>query len=73
MQIRKAEMTFKSWNTEMFTFMNDVIRNIAVTPQTTISAICPECGEEVVVKLRFPDGVGALFNVVNRRTKFGSK
>lgn len=73
MQIRKAEMTFKSWDTEMFSFMNDVIKNIAVTPQTNISAICPSCGEEVVAKLRFPDGVGALFNVVNRRSKFGSK
>lgn len=73
MQIRKAEMVFKSWNTEMFTFMNDVLKNIAVTPKTTISAVCPECGEEVAVKLRFPDGVGSLFNVVNRRSKFGSK
>ena len=73
MQIRKAEMTFKSWDKEMFSFMNDVIKNIAVTPQTNISAICESCGEEAVVRLRFPDGVGALFNVVNRRSKFGSK
>ena len=54
-------------------FMNDVIKNIAVTPQTNISAICESCGEEAVVRLRFPDGVGALFNVVNRRKKFGTK
>jgi hypothetical protein len=73
MQIRKAEMTFKSWDTEMFSFMNDVLKNISVTPSTNISAICPACGEEVVTKLRFPDGVGALFNVVNKRKKFGTK
>lgn len=72
-QIRKAEMTFKSWDTEMFSFMNDVLKNISVTPSTNISAICPSCGEEVVTRLRFPDGVGALFNVVNRRKKFGTK
>jgi len=73
MQIRKAEMTFKSWDTEMFSFMNDVIKNISVIPSTSISAICPSCGEEVVTRLRFPNGVGALFNVVNRRKKFGTK
>lgn len=73
MQIRKAEMLFKSWDKEMFSFMNDVLKNISVTPSTNISAVCPDCGEEVVVRLRFPDGVGALFNVVNRRSKFGSK
>lgn len=73
MQIRKAEMTFKSWDTEMFSFMNDVLKNISVNPSTNISAICPACGEEAVTRLRFPDGVGALFNVVNRRKKFGTK
>lgn len=73
MQIRKAELTFKSWDAEMFSFMNDVLKNISVTPSTNISAICPACGEEVVTKLRFPDGVGALFNVVNKRKKFGTK
>ena len=72
-QIRKAEMTFKSWNTDMFSFMDDVLKNISVTPSTNISAVCPSCGEEVTARLRFPDGVGALFNVVNRRKKFGTK
>ena len=72
-QIRKAEMTFKSWNTDMFSFMDDVLKNISVTPSTNISAVCSSCGEEVTARLRFPDGVGALFNVVNRRKKFGTK
>ena len=72
-QIRKAELVFKSWNSEMFSFMDDVIKNISVTPSTNISAVCPACGEEVTTRLRFPDGVGALFNVVNRRKKFGTK
>jgi hypothetical protein len=44
-----------------------------VTPQTNISAICPACGEEVVARLRFQDGVRSLFNMVNRRPKFGTK
>lgn len=72
-QIRKAEMTFKSWDAEMFSFMDDVLKNIAVTPSTSILAVCPACGEEVTTRLRFPDGVGALFNVVNRHKKFGTK
>ena len=73
MQIRKAEMTFRGWDKEMFSFMNDVLKNISVTPSTNISAICPACGEEVTTKLRFPDGIGALFNVVNKHKKFGTK
>lgn len=73
MQIRKAELAFRSWDSEMFSFMNDVLKNISVTPSTNISAICPSCGEEVTTRLRFPNGVGALFNVVNRRSKFGTK
>lgn len=73
MQIRKAEIAFKSWDAEMFSFMNDVLKNIAVTPGTHIKALCSSCGEEATTRLRFPDGVGALFNVVNRSTKFGTK
>lgn len=73
MQIRKAEMAFKSWDAEMFSFMNDVLKNIAITPGTDIKAHCSACGEEATTRLRFPDGVGALFNVVNRSTKFGTK
>lgn len=72
-QIRKSEMIFKSWNTEMFSFMDEVLKNIIVTPSTNISTICPECGEEATARLRFPDGIGSLFTVVNRRKKFGSK
>lgn len=72
-QIRKVEMVFKSWDSEMFSFMDDVLKNISVTPSTNILSVCQTCGEEVTARLRFPDGVGALFNVVNRRKKFGTK
>lgn len=72
-QIRKAESVFRSWDTEKFTFINDVIRNISVVPKIDISAICEKCGEEVTTRLRFPDGVSALFNVVNKHKKFGTK
>lgn len=72
-QIRKAEMVFKSWDTEMFSFMDDVIRNIIVMPSMNISAVCPSCGEVATSKIRFPNGIGSLFNVVNKHSKFGTK
>lgn len=72
-QIRKAEMLFKSWDTEMFSFMDDVLRNIIVTPSTDISAVCPSCGEVATSRIRFPNGLSSLFNVVNKHSKFGTK
>lgn len=72
-QIKKAEMLFKSWDTDMFTFMDEVLKNISVTPSTNISAICDACGEEATARIRFPNGISSLFNVVNRHTKFGTK
>lgn len=72
-QIRKAELEFRGWDTEKFQFMNEVLTNIMVTPSTNISTVCESCGEEVVARLRFQDGVRSLFNMVNRRPKFGTK
>ncbi len=72
-QIKELEMRFKSLDTEMFTFMNDVITNIMVSPSTKLTNTCPTCGEEVTTSIRFPNGVSELFNVQRRGKKFGKK
>lgn len=72
-QIREYEMKFKSWDTEMFSLMDDVIRNIVVTPATNMITTCPTCGEEVTTQIRFQDGVRSLFSMANKHKKFGKK
>ena len=72
-QIKELEMKFKSFDTEMFTFMNDVITNIMVTPSTKLTTKCPTCGEEVTTNIRFPNGVSELLNVKRTGKKFGKK
>lgn len=72
-QINKAHMEFKSWDVEMFSFMNDVINNIVVTPGTRMISTCPSCGEEATAAIRFPNGVSSLFNMASRHKKFGKK
>lgn len=72
-QIKQYKTTFESWDVEQFSFWNDVIANITVTPATTIKATCPSCGEEVTSQIRFPNGVSGLFAVQSRHKKFGSK
>jgi len=72
-QIREYEMVYKSWDTEMFSFMDDVVRNIIVTPSQKLTAVCPVCGEEMTSDIRFPNNIRSLFNVQNRFKKFGKK
>ena len=72
-QIREYEMKYKSWDTEMFSLMDEVVRNISVTPGTKLKTTCPVCGEEVTADIRFPNGVRALFSMANKHKKFGSK
>lgn len=72
-QIRKFETQFKSWDVDMFTFMDSVIRNVTVTPSDRILAVCPSCGEEVTAVIRFPDGISSLFAMGNRHRQFGKK
>ena len=72
-QIRKAEIDFKSWNIEQFSFMDEVLKNIMVTPDTNLVAVCHSCGEEVTAPMQFPDGISSLFNINDRRKKFGKK
>lgn len=72
-QIKQAEMTFKSWDAEMFSFMDDVLKNIQVTPNTYIKTTCPACGEEVTIPIEFQNGIRDLFTVGGRHKKFGKK
>lgn len=72
-QIRKAEIDFKSWNIEQFSFMDEVLKNIMVTPDTNLATVCHSCGEEVTAPMQFPDGISSLFDINDRRKKFGKK
>lgn len=71
--ITEAQMTFKSWDVDMFDFMDDVVRNITINPSENLKQVCPHCGEEVVSNVRFPNGVKALFKTEAKHTKFGSR
>lgn len=72
-QIKDIEFKFKSWDMDLFTFMNDVLKNIQVIPKDKLITTCPTCGEEVTAQIRFPNNVSDLFNVSNKHRKFGSK
>jgi len=72
-QIREYESKFKEWDTEMFSFMNEVIDNITVVPSTKLIETCPVCGEEVTASISFQDGIRSLFNMASGRKKFGKK
>ena len=72
-QIKDLEFKFKSWDMDLFTFMDEVLRNIIVQPKDKLVAKCPVCGEEVTAQIRFPNNVSDLFNISNKHRKFGSK
>lgn len=72
-QIKELELKFKSFDTEMFSLMNDIINNIMVAPSTKLITTCPTCGEEVTANIRFPNGVRELFDVKRTGKKFGKK
>lgn len=72
-QVQKLYKEYKSWSLDMFTFMNDVLNNIVVTPSNKLRTVCPYCGKEVVSNLRFPDGIKVLFNTATKARKFGSR
>lgn len=72
-QIREIEMKYKSWDTNMFSFMDDVLRNIIVTPSNKLIIECPVCGQEVTSPIRFPNSVRDLFKIQGQYRKFGQK
>lgn len=71
--IQEAQMKYKSWDVEMFEFMDDVVRNITINPSEKLKQVCPHCGEEVVSNVRFPNGVKTLFRQPSKHSKFGSR
>ena len=69
----KIYKDYKSWSIDMFTFMDDVVRNITINPSEKLKVVCPHCGKEVVSNVRFPNGIKAIFNVATKAKKFGSR
>ena len=53
--------------------MDEVFKNIIVTPGTNLVTVCKSCGEEVTAPMQFPDGISSLFDINDRRKKFGKK
>ena len=72
-QISLVQRQYKNWSLDMFLFMQDVVKNIAVTPLQTLKATCPACGEEVTTQVQFPGGIKSLFIAESRYKKFGTK
>ncbi len=72
-QISLVQRQYKMWSLDMFLFMQDVIKNIAVTPLQTMKTKCPACGEEVTTNVQFPGGIKSLFIAESRYKKFGTK
>lgn len=71
--ITECYQVYKSWDIDMFEFMDEVVRNITINPSEKLRQVCPHCGEEVVSNVRFPNGVRALFKTEAKHTKFGSR
>ena len=72
-QVQKIYKEYKAWSIDMFSFMDDVVKNITINPSEKLKVICPHCGKEVVSNVRFPNGVKAIFNVTTKAKKFGSR
>lgn len=72
-QIRQYEIQFKGWDQDEFLFMDDIRKNIIVTPKSTLVTVCPNCGEEVTSPIQFSDGISNLFAVRSKYKKFGTK
>ena len=72
-QMKQLKMAFDSLSIDQFEFMDEVLKNIIVTPKTKLIAKCQSCGEEVTSDIRFPNGVSGLFHIQSKRRKFGKK
>ena len=72
-QLKEIEIKYKSWDTDMFSFMDEVLRNIIVMPSNKLVMNCPVCGEEVTSQIRFPNSIRDLFNVQSEHRRFGKK
>lgn len=72
-QIREIDLKYRSWGENMFSFMDEVLRNIIVTPSNKLIINCPLCGEEVTSNIRFPNKIRDLFDISGQHRKFGKK
>lgn len=72
-KIKECQYIFKHWDVDMFMFMDDIRRNIAIIPSEKLIQKCPSCGEEVKSTVRFPNGIKYLFAIQSKYKKFGSK
>lgn len=72
-QMKQLKTAFDSLSIDQFEFMDEVLKNIIVTPKTKLLTKCPSCGEEVTSDIRFPNGVSGLFHIQGKRRKFGKK
>lgn len=72
-EIKAAKKRFSEWDEEMFSFMEEVRRNITINPSEKLKQVCPNCGEEVIASVRFPNGIKSIFAVPSKHRKFGSK
>lgn len=72
-EISKIQKTYKRWSVDMFTFMNDVIKNININQSDKLRVKCPHCGMEATSTVQFPNGIKVLFEVATTIKKFGSK
>ena len=72
-QIREIDLKYRAWDEEMFSFMDEVLRNIIVTPSNKLIINCPICGEEVTSNIRFPNSIRDIFDLPNKHRKFGKK
>lgn len=72
-QIESLHKEYKSWTIEMFEFMEDVIRNITINPSEQLRTMCPNCGQEAISTVRFPNGIKTLFKAETKAKKFGSR
>lgn len=72
-QINQLHKSYKNWSLDMFTFMNDVIKNININQSDKLKVKCPHCGQEATSTVQFPNGIKVLFEVKTTVKKFGSR
>ena len=72
-QVKELKRTFDTWDTDMFLFMDEVVRNITINPSEKLRQKCEHCESEVTSNVRFPNGIKRLFVVQGKHSKFGSR
>lgn len=71
--IKEAKKVFDSWDTELFSFMDEVLENIQIVPSEKLKTTCENCGEEVLSAVRFQNGIKSIFAIPHKHRKFGTK